>query len=198
MSSPAAIWWACSSEDAESSQRPTIAASRHSRGRKRSLYGVVEATVCSPPHHQEGGQGGKTETNRAVMRAFAIWLVVVLVAVLNGGIRQTLISPNTGVMAAQAISTAMLCVAILAVCWLAIGWMRPTTSREAWRMGGLWVTLTIAFEFLAGHYLFGTGWHELFADYNVLRGRLWVIVLITTAAAPWLMAQFRGLVPRNR
>jgi len=42
------------------------------------------------------------------------------------------------------------------------------------------VTLTVAFEFLAGHYVFGTPWHQLVADYNIFRGRIWVLVLITS------------------
>jgi hypothetical protein len=130
-----------------------------------------------------------------MLRAFAIRLVIVLFAVMNGGIRQALISPRTGDTAAHAISTIVLCLAILALCWTTIGWMRPTTTRDAWSIGALWVMLTLAFEFLAGHYVFGSPWHELVADYNIFRGRIWVLVLITAAIAPWLAAHRRGLIP---
>jgi hypothetical protein len=85
--------------------------------------------------------------------------------------------------------------AILLLCWGTIGWMRPTTTRVAWSIGALWVTLTLAFEFLAGHYVFGTPWRQLLADYNIFRGRIWVLVLVTTATAPWLAAHGRGLRP---
>ena len=90
-----------------------------------------------------------------------------LVAVINGGIRQGLITPRTGDTAGRAIRTVLLCAAILVLCWLTIGWMRPSTARGVWSIGALWVTLTLAFEFLAGHYVFGTPWSELLADYNV-------------------------------
>jgi hypothetical protein len=53
--------------------------------------------------------------------------------------------------------------------------------------------LTLAFEFLAGHYLFGNPWSKLLADYNLLRGHIWVLVLITTAFGPLLSAYGRGL-----
>ena len=43
-----------------------------------------------------------------------------------------------------------------------------------------------AFELLAGHYLFGNSWGRLLEDYNLLRGRIWVLVLVTTAVAPVL------------
>jgi hypothetical protein len=128
-----------------------------------------------------------------MMRAFGVWLVIVVVAVINGGIRQAFISPRTVDTAAHAISTVTLCVAILVLCWISIGWMRPTTARDAWRIGALWVMLTVAFEFLAGHYVFGSPWHRLVADYNIFRGRIWVLVLITTATAPWLVARSRNL-----
>jgi hypothetical protein len=91
----------------------------------------------------------------------------------------------------------MLCAAILLLCWATIGWMRPATRREVWWIGALWVTLTLAFEFLAGHYVFGTPWRQLLADYNIFRGRIWVLVLVTTAIAPWLAVHCRRLPLRK-
>lgn len=63
-------------------------------------------------------------------------------------------------------------------------WIRPGTLRDAWGVGILWLVLTLAFEFLAGHYLFGDSWAKLLAEYNVLQGRLWVTVPLTTLFAP--------------
>ena len=73
--------------------------------------------------------------------------------------------------------------------------MAPRTAREACAIGGIWVTLTLAFEFLAGHYLFGHPWRRLLEDYDLAAGRIWILVLMTTAAAPWLMARWRALTP---
>jgi hypothetical protein len=41
--------------------------------------------------------------------------------------------------------------------------------------------------------VFGTPWQQLAADYNIFRGRVWVLVLITTATGPWLVARSRNL-----
>ena len=71
--------------------------------------------------------------------------------------------------------------------------MHPASASEAWRIGGLWVVLVLAFEFLAGHYVFGTPWSELLADYNVLRGRIWPLVLVITAVAPYVAGRARGI-----
>jgi hypothetical protein len=53
--------------------------------------------------------------------------------------------------------------------------------------------LTVAFEFGFGHFIAHKPWSELRADYNVLRGRVWILVLITISAAPYIAARLRGL-----
>jgi hypothetical protein len=50
-------------------------------------------------------------------------------------------------------------------------------------VGLYWLLLTVAFEFLGGHYLFGKSWENLPADYNLMRGRVWVAVLVATAVS---------------
>jgi hypothetical protein len=131
-----------------------------------------------------------------MMRALDAWLLILLVAFVNGAIRELLIVPRTGDTMGHVISTVMLCAAILLVCWLLIGWIRPAISGDVWRIGAMWLGLTLTFEFLAGHYLLGTPWRVLLADYDILRGRIWAFVLVTTALAPWLMAHGRGLLRR--
>ena len=74
-------------------------------------------------------------------------------------------------------------------------WVRPLTRGDAWTVGVLWLVLTLAFEFLAGHYLFHNPWERLFADYNVAQGRIWILVLITTVLAPVLVYALRSAQP---
>lgn len=88
-------------------------------------------------------------------------------------------------------SSVILCVALLVVTWLTIEWMQPANSRAAALIGVQWVLMTVAFEFLAGHYVFGSAWATLLADYNLFAGRVWIFVLVTTAFAPLLMARAR-------
>jgi hypothetical protein len=53
-------------------------------------------------------------------------------------------------------------------------------------VGALWVGLTVAFEFGFGHYVMGAPWEVLLADYDILRGRLWPLVLAANLVAPLL------------
>jgi hypothetical protein len=125
------------------------------------------------------------------IRAIAVWCAIVPFAIANGAVRDVLIAPRVGVTAGHVISTALLCLAILGWTWLTIGWIRPAGSRGAVRIGVGWLGLTMAFEFLAGHYIFGTPWARLVADYDVAQGRVWILVPLTTAVAPWLAARWR-------
>jgi hypothetical protein len=63
-----------------------------------------------------------------------------------------------------------------------------------------WLALAAAFEFLAGHHVFGKPWSRLIADYDVLHGRVWVLVVLTTVAAPMVLGgvgALRGHEVRN-
>ena len=119
-----------------------------------------------------------------VAKAIAIWALLLVVAVLNGLVREALITPRVGDPIGHVISTILLCAAIFAVTWASIRWIGPDGTRQALLVGLLWLALTVAFEFIAGHYLFGNSWEKLLADYNVLGGRVWVLVLVSNVAAP--------------
>jgi hypothetical protein len=127
------------------------------------------------------------------IRAFAVWLLLLILAVLNGGVRDTWLSPRFGDTLGRAFSSLLLSGLILLATWGTIGWIRPSTSAQALRVGAFWLLLTLAFEFLAGHYGFGKPWAALLADYDVRRGRIWIIVLIVTLLAPWVTARWRTL-----
>jgi len=120
--------------------------------------------------------------------------MMLVVASVNGAIREALLIPAIGDAAGRAISTVALCVLVLLLTWLTIRWIEPRSSRDAWVVGALWVALTLGFEFLAGHFLFGDPWSQLLEDYNVFRGRIWILVLVTIAIAPRLCARVRALL----
>jgi hypothetical protein len=97
------------------------------------------------------------------------------------------LTPRLGDLGARAISCLMLAMVILLVTWISLAWIRPATMPDAWRIGAMWLGMTVVFEFGAGHYVFGTPWRAILADYNVLAGRLWILVLVATVTAPALI-----------
>lgn len=124
-------------------------------------------------------------------RAIAVWVVILLIAVVNGGLREVLLIPKLGATAGRALSSVALSAAVLLVTWALISWIAPAGVRAAWQVGALWVAMTLAFEFLIGHYLLGQPWPALFEDYNLAAGRIWILVLITTLVAPALLVRSR-------
>src|SRR5688572_17441522 len=157
---------------------------RHERGKRDR----------QPPCHFHRGIERAKPLHVMLARAVLIWCLLLGLAVINGGVREIWIIPRAGAGGGHAISTVALCVLILLLSSATIRWIRPVSAREAWAIGSLWLGLTVSLEFLAGHYLFGNSWSRLLEDYDVLRGRTWVLVLVTTAVAPRLAARARQLV----
>jgi len=123
-----------------------------------------------------------------LLRALIVWLGILVLAFANGALREAILRPLVGEVLGRAISSVSLAVAILVTTWLTIGWIRPASSADAWTVGLVWLGLTLSFEFLAGHFIFGDPWRQLWAEYNVFRGRLWILVPLITVLAPVMTA----------
>lgn len=128
-----------------------------------------------------------------IRRALLVWVALCLVAIVNGTFRQFVLLPGVGAYAGHVLSSVTLSLLILLVARLSIRWIHPTTARAAWAIGVCWLTATVVFEFVAGHYLFHHPWSKLLADYDVRQGRVWVVVLVATLVAPRWAAGARGL-----
>jgi membrane-anchored protein YejM (alkaline phosphatase superfamily) len=96
-----------------------------------------------------------------IFRATLIWVLLLGFAVLNGTVREFVLAPRMGAQAAHVASTLILCAAIFVVALLFTRWIAPKSRGGALLIGSVWLALTLAFEFLAGHYLFGSSWQRL-------------------------------------
>jgi hypothetical protein len=85
-----------------------------------------------------------------IWRALAVWLVILVLANLNGAVRELWIIPQIGELSGRALSTLILCGLVFFLTWRTIGWIRPVSAGEAVEIGVLWLLLTLAFEFLVG------------------------------------------------
>jgi hypothetical protein len=119
-----------------------------------------------------------------ILRAIVVWVVLAVVGVANGIVRGAILAPRLGDQRAHVLGTLLLCVLLWAVAVAFIRWIGPRTVTEASLVGLLWAVLTASFEFLAGHYVFGNSWEQLLADYNIWRGRVWILVPILLYLAP--------------
>ncbi len=129
--------------------------------------------------------------SRILLSALGMWFIFVIAAILNATFREVLITPRLGEHAGHVISTFTFMGIILALTYLFLGYLdAELAGNDLLLIGALWLVLTVAFEFLFGHYVMGHSWEKLLADYNILKGRVWVLVLITTFLAPWLVGTY--------
>src|SRR5690242_8078333 len=128
-----------------------------------------------------------------LLRSTVIWLAILVVAIANGAFRQVVLIPRLGDLPGHVISTLALSAAVFLVTWIALGWIHPAAPGELWIVGGYWLLATAAFEFLGGHFLFGRPWEVLLADYRIQDGRIWMLVLVSTFLAPFVMGRLKGI-----
>jgi glycerol uptake facilitator-like aquaporin len=111
------------------------------------------------------------------------WLIQLVCAVTLGAGRQLVLAPILGDLPARAVGTFVLCLVIVCLARRFTRRHRPSPAARL-GVGFLWCALTLAFEFLAGHYLFGASWEVLWADWNMAQGHLWPLVPAVTLLAP--------------
>ncbi|QSG07204.1 hypothetical protein [Halapricum desulfuricans] len=121
----------------------------------------------------------------------AVWVGLAALAVVNGILREALLAPAFGDGVAHVLSTLVLAAAVATVAALYVRrFAREADRRTLLSIGGLWTVLTLAFEFGFGHYVAGKSWAVLLADYDVLAGRIWVLVPVTLLVAPLVAARY--------
>lgn len=129
-----------------------------------------------------------------LLKAIAIWLAIVILAFLNGILREKALLPIMGSFAGLVASGIFLSIFILGVAYIAAPWYGPLTSRQWILVGLAWLLLTVAFEFGFGMLIQHKSLSELLDAYTFRDGNLWPLVLVTTFLSPWLSAKFRGLM----
>jgi hypothetical protein len=104
--------------------------------------------------------------------------------IANGVARDLLFTDRVGDLAAHQISTGTLIAALTGYSRaLERRWPIPTT-RSAWTIGAMWLSLTVVFEFVLGHYVAGESWASLVRNYDARKGRIWGLVPISMAILP--------------
>ncbi len=125
---------------------------------------------------------------KLLLPALGVWVVLAFLAVGNAILREVVYAPILGSYYGHLISTISLVIIIFLVTFLFLRQITIVyTAIDLLEVGSIWLVLTIAFEFLAGHFLFGNPWSDLLQDYNILAGRIWILVLISMFIAPYIV-----------
>jgi len=117
-------------------------------------------------------------------KATLTWLLLFVAMFANGAIRVLVLQPELGEALARQLASLSGVALVLLVSWLFVRWSPEAKSAELWWVGVAWLSATVGFEFLFGRFVSGLSWHALLADYNILRGRLWSLILISVSLGP--------------
>lgn len=118
-------------------------------------------------------------------RYLLCWFLLAIIAVANGVIREATYGKHVSALTAHQISTATgILFTGFCVWWLSRLWPIESSS-QAWLIGVCWLLATIAFEFGFGHLVAHHSLAELLADYNILRGRVWLLFLTWVLVMPY-------------
>lgn len=127
-----------------------------------------------------------------ILRYTLAWLVLSFIGILNGAARELGYGRFMRELTAHQVST-LTGIVLFGLCTLGLSYIwKIRSSGQALAIGLIWLALTIAFEFLFGHYVLGHPWSRLFHDYNLLAGRVWVLVLIWITIAPYTVYRLRS------
>ena len=129
------------------------------------------------------------------LKSIAVWFLILLGAIANGGFREAALLPLLGTTPAYLVSGVLLALLILIlILVVALGclrWLGICSRLQALRTGVFWLLLTLCFEFGFGR-LQGKPWPVLLEAYAFQNGNLWPLVLLVTVFAPLIALRIRG------
>jgi len=126
-----------------------------------------------------------------LLKYFFLWLPMIVIAIINGVIRQGFYLTFLDELSAHQLSVLSGIIFFSIYIWFITGKWKLNSYKQTMLIGFMWLIMTILFEFVFGHYVMGHSWDKLFHDYNFLAGRLWVIVLLWITISPTIFYHLR-------
>jgi hypothetical protein len=96
------------------------------------------------------------------------WFPMVFIAIANGALREGWYGKYLSELQVHQVSTVTGVLLFGGYIWVLIRLWRPASAGQALTMGLVWLGMTVAFEFLFGHYGVKRSWSELRRDYHLL------------------------------
>lgn len=125
-------------------------------------------------------------------KALLAWVVMLLGAMINTGVRERFLSPRLGQTRSHVLGCLTQAGIVLLVTIVFLAAMGPLPAYTLRLIGVFWVLTSILFDFIFGRFVLHHSWSRLLADYNPWQGRLWILVLATQAFAPLIAARWLG------
>jgi hypothetical protein len=126
------------------------------------------------------------------VRAFVVWLLIVLAESVHGTLRQLFLAPLIGDFMARRMAFFVALLLIFLITYFFIRWISAPNVKSLFAVGLMWMILMTLFEFGLGNFVMNYSWERMFEDYNIQRGGLMGLGLLFMIFAPWLATKLRG------
>lgn len=144
------------------------------------------------------GSAGPGRDRGLAREAVQIWVALLVFAVVNGYFRQRVLEPELGEEVAHVLSTTALCGAVFVAAVFLVGnRLRLPALRDLFIVGLGWAAATAILEGALGLLQGRRSERDLFADYDLTRGRLFALVLLVEITAPPLVGWLRRWAARR-
>ena len=127
-----------------------------------------------------------------ILRYVLAWVPMPFIGIINGILRQYGYKDLVGELTAHQISCFIGIILFGLYVWFVTLKWKIQSAGQALAIGLIWLGLTVSFEFLFGHFVMKNPWSTLFHDYNILEGRLWMLVLMFITLAPLIFFKLRS------
>jgi hypothetical protein len=128
----------------------------------------------------------------AVQKSLEVWLFVAIAASMNGMFRSLFLTPRLGEHTSHVLSVCVLIIVVLLSSSVLVNRLiRDYHNSDLFLIGSLWAALTVSVDCVFEHYALDIPWRSILSDYNLVSGRIWILVLATELIGPWFMASNR-------
>lgn len=125
------------------------------------------------------------------LKYLLLWFPMLLLAVVNGTLRELVYKKYTGELLAHQLSTVSLILLFGIYIYTVTGKAQLPSSKAALGVGLLWLILTLLFEFGFGRFR-GNSWEKLLYDYHIWEGRIWILIPCWVFIAPFIFYKWRN------
>jgi hypothetical protein len=125
-------------------------------------------------------------------RAIAVWIIMVILAIVNGFFRENVLLANIGQNFALVFSGISLSVLIFIAIYLTFPLFNKQDNKTYLLIGLEWVSMTLLFEFIFGHYVIGKSWSEILEVFDIISGNLFIVVLLTSLFSPIIISKIKS------
>ena len=128
-----------------------------------------------------------------MLRALAIWILIIFAESVHGAVRTLFIEPVVGDLKARQVGVFFGMILIFLITFWSIRWMGMRKTSHLLQAGLLWVVLTVLFEIVLGTLVFDYGAERITEDYDPRFGGLMLFGLAFMLFAPLIAGRIRDV-----